>query len=134
MSQENVEMVRRAFEEFNRDGVDAMFDSYWDPEIVWDMTPTGIPGYGIYSGYDEVKAFFADWYSAFDGLEVEIEELVDRGDRVLVMARQRGRGVTSLAEVELAIAVVLTLRVGKVVRADNYLDRSLALEAAGLTE
>jgi hypothetical protein len=34
MSQENVEIVRRAFEEVNRGGVEALIDSFWAPEIV----------------------------------------------------------------------------------------------------
>ena len=31
MSQENVEIVRRSAEEFNRGGVEAMIDTYWGP-------------------------------------------------------------------------------------------------------
>ena len=44
-SQENVEAARRAYEAFNRGGVDAVItEGIWSPEIVWDATPTGIPG------------------------------------------------------------------------------------------
>ena len=31
MSQENVEIVRRSAEEFNRGGMDAVIDTYWPP-------------------------------------------------------------------------------------------------------
>ena len=48
MSQENVEIVRRGYDAFNRGGVDAGIDEgIWPPEIVWDVTPTGIPGLGV---------------------------------------------------------------------------------------
>ena len=58
MSQENVEMVRRAYEAFNRGGVDAVIsEGIWLPEIVWDARPTGIPGLGVYRGHEEVKSF-----------------------------------------------------------------------------
>jgi ketosteroid isomerase-like protein len=136
MSQENVEIVRRAAKEFNRGGMDAVIDTYWAPEIVWDMTQADIPGFGVYSGHDEVRAFFADWFSAFkfDEWELEIEETFDRDDTVVSMVRQRGRGTSSDAEVSVEFAQVVTLRAGKIVRVDNYLDRGRALEAAGLRE
>src|SRR6266496_6032980 len=119
MSQENVEIVRRAFEDVNRGGVEAVIDSFWAPEIVYDMTETGVPGYGTYNGYEEVRAFFADWFSAFDEWEVEVEELFDCDDRVVVVARQRGLGSSSGAEVEQQFAQVITLRAGKAVRVVN---------------
>src|SRR5204862_5460767 len=96
MSQENVELVRRAFEAFNRGGVDAcVSEGIWSPEVVWDVTPSGIPGLGTYRGHDEVKAFFEDdWFKAFpfEEWEVELEEVIDAGDRVIGMSRQHGRG------------------------------------------
>jgi ketosteroid isomerase-like protein len=136
MSQENVELVGRAFEEFNRGGVEAMVDTFWPPEIVWDMTPAGVPGFGVYTGYDGVRAFFADWFSAFefDEWQLAVDELFDRDDRVVVMARQHGPGSSSGADVSLKFAQVLTLRAGRIVRVDNYLDRGQALEAVGLSE
>ena len=67
MSQEDVEVIRRAFDAFNRGGVDAcVSEGVWSPEIVWDVTPSGIPGLGTYRGHGEVKRFFEDdWFSAF---------------------------------------------------------------------
>jgi hypothetical protein len=118
MSEENVEVVRRATEEFSRGGTDAVVDTFWVPEIFWDMTPTRIPGFGVYSGHDEVRA----------------EELFDCGDTGVSILRQRGRGSSSGAEVSVEFAQVFTLRAGKIVRIDNYLDRPEALEAAGLSE
>jgi ketosteroid isomerase-like protein len=136
MSQENLELVRRAFEEFNRGGVEAMVDTFWHPQIVYDMTPAGIPGFGVYTGYEEVRGLFADWFAAFefDEWQLEVDELFDRDERVVVMARQHGPGSSSGADVGLKFAQVLTLSPGKIVRVDNYLDRGQALEAAGLSE
>ncbi len=77
----------------------------------------------------------ADWFSAFefDEWELEVEELFGSGDRVVSMVRQRGRGASSGAEVGVDFAQLVTLRAGKIVRINNYLDRSKALEAAGLS-
>jgi ketosteroid isomerase-like protein len=53
---------------------------------------------------------------------------------VVSVLRQRGLGSSSGAEVSVEFAQIFTLRAGKIVRIDNYLDRPKALEAAGLRE
>ena len=104
---------------------------------MWDFSPSGIPGLGVYRGYDEVRSFFADdWFQAFpfEEWELDLDELIDNGDQVIAIARQRGRGATSGVGAELEQAHILTLRDGEVVRIESYLDREKALEAAGLSE
>jgi ketosteroid isomerase-like protein len=135
MSQENVELVRRAFAAFNRGGAEAVIsEGFWSPEVVWDASPSGIPGLaGVYRGYDEVRSFFEDdWFQAFpfEEWEIEVDELIDNGDQVVAMSRQRGRGVTSGAAGELELAQICTVRDGEIVRVETYLDRAKALEAA----
>ena len=67
MSQENVEVVRRAYEVFNQQGAETVISSgLWSPEIVFDPSPTGIPGLGVYRGYDEVRRFFDGEIVRFD--------------------------------------------------------------------
>src|SRR4051812_44533587 len=138
MSQENVEIVRRSFEAFNRGGVDAVISGgFWSEEIVWDASPSGIPGMGIYRGTDEIRSFFEeDWFQAFpfEEWEVAVEELIDSGGQVIAMSRQRGRGATSGVGAELELAQIVTLRDGAIVHIVVYLDRAKALEAAGLSE
>jgi ketosteroid isomerase-like protein len=134
MSQEDVELVRRASEAFNQDGVEAFITTgFWSPEIVFDFAPTGIPGLGVYRGYDEVRRFFEeDWFGAFpfEEWEIEVEELIDLGDQVVVISRQRGRGATSRVGAELEFAIITTLRDGEIVRNEFHLERDKALEAA----
>ena len=139
MSEENVERVRRLFEVFNRDGTEAVISGgFLSPDYVWDTTPSGIPGLGVYRGYDEVRSAFEDnWFKAFpfEEWEIYVEELIDHRDQVIAMTRQRGRGAGSGVTAELEQAHVFTLRNdGKVVRCDSYLDRKKAFEAAGLGE
>jgi ketosteroid isomerase-like protein len=138
MSQENVELVRRAYEVFNEGGPAAIISAgIWSPEIVFDFSPSDIPGLGVYRGHDEVRAFFEeDWFGAFpfEEWEVEVDELVDHGDQVIATHRQRGRGASSGAAAELEQGIIFTLRDGEVVRAEIYGDPEKALEAAGLRE
>jgi ketosteroid isomerase-like protein len=136
MSEENVEIVRRAFEEFSRGGWEPLMGTFWDPEIVWNMSPAGIPGLGIYRGFDELRSFFEDWFGTFpiEEWEQDVDELIDCGEQVVVLTRQRGHGSTSGAVAELEYAQVVTIRGGKIVEVDVYLDRAEALKAAGLEE
>jgi len=64
---------------------------------------------------------------------VDAEEVIDAGDRVVVLIRWRGRGKGSGAEVEAEGAHVWELRDRKAVRWDVYRDRDEALAAAGLS-
>jgi ketosteroid isomerase-like protein len=138
MSEENVETVRRAYEEFSQQGPDeALIHAFFAPDIVFDVSPASIPGLGTYRGYEEVLSFFDDWFGAFpfEEWEQEVEEIIDcGGDRVLALARQRGRGSGSGASADLEFAQLYTLRDGKFVRVDTHVDHKRALEAAGLSD
>ena len=74
-------------------------------------------------------------YDAFENYRPEVEELMDLGDQVLTLAIEHGTGRGSGAEVEASrTAHVWTLRDGKAVQLDLYLERDRALKAVGLSE
>jgi ketosteroid isomerase-like protein len=138
MSEENVELVRRGYELFNEGGPEALISAgMWSPEIVFDFTPSEIPGLGVYRGHGEVRAFFKeDWFAAFpfEKWEIVVDQLVDHGDQVIAISRQRGRGASSGAAAELEQGLIFTLRDGEIVGIEIYGDPEKALEAAGLSE
>ena len=138
MSKENVELVRRAYEVFNKGGPEAVISAgIWSVEIEFDFSPSDIPGLGVYRGHDEVRAFFEeDWFRAFpfEEWEIELDELVDHGNQVVAVHRQRGLGASSGVAAELEQGIIYTLRDGEVVRAEIYGDPEKALQAAGLRE
>jgi ketosteroid isomerase-like protein len=119
MSQENVEIVRRFL---CVDVEEAL--TYADPEIVWnpiEEMPT--------EGHDAVRASLARWKAEWDDYEVMPEELVDSGDHVIATVRLRGRGRGSGVEIDARFYDVYKLRDGKIVRMDQFTERSQALEA-----
>jgi ketosteroid isomerase-like protein len=138
MSEENVELIRRGYDLFNAGGPEALIGAgMWSREIVYDFTPSEIPGLGVYRGYDEVRAFFEeDWFAAFpfDEWEVVLDKLIDHGDQVIAIHHQRGLGASSGVAAELEQAMILTLRDGQIVRAEIYGDPEKALKAAGVSE
>jgi ketosteroid isomerase-like protein len=124
MSQENVEIVRR----FLVVDVDEAL-TYADPGIVWNPIEESST-----QGHDAVRASLARWKGEWDDYKLMPEEFVDRGDRVVVTVGLRGRGRGSGVEVDARFYDLYTLRDGKIVRMDQFTERSEALEAMGRSE
>jgi ketosteroid isomerase-like protein len=122
MSQENVEVVRR----FLLLGVDEAL-AYADPEVVWNPAEEAAS-----HGHDAVRASLVRWKSEWDDYELVPEGFEDMGDRVLVAVLVRARGRGSGVEVDARFHEVYTLHQGKIVRMDQFTQRSEALEAVGL--
>ncbi len=137
MSQENVERVRRGYEAFNRgDLADAAKD--FDPNIEWRI-PFQLPDSPpdeTYRGPEGVLQFWETWRSAFDDFRLELEEIIDAGDRIIVFAAVHGRGAGSGAEVKTpSFPQVWTFgEDGRPVRVEMFTSRAEALEAVGLEE
>jgi uncharacterized protein len=130
MSQENVEIVRRAFA-YEIDGVGdrAEAEAIFHPDVV--MTSVfEAPFHGWHAMRDDIER----WASVWENLTVTIEEIIDAGEQVVLVAHHRGRGRGSGVEVDTRFYEVYTLRDGKVVRVDEFSERGNALQAAGLSE
>ena len=128
MSQENVEVVREAWDAYSRGDYDRIA-GFHDPHIVVVTLEDG----AVY-GNDAVLANYERWDEAWEEAETTLEEVIGHGDRVFVAARFHARGRASGVEVETRLYEVYTVRDGKVLRIDEYATRDEALEAAGLRE
>jgi ketosteroid isomerase-like protein len=135
MSQENVEVVRQAFEAFNANGLSAMAET-WDPEIVWHTDPT-VPEPGVYEGKDAVRAYLEGFIRAFGAWHLEVQDLIDLGgEDVLSVMTALGRplGQTQQETQFLEWCHISSVRNNKAVRIRSFLDKERAFEAAGLSE
>jgi uncharacterized protein len=132
MSHENVEVVRRSLEAFNRGGVDAAL-AFDDPEIEWITTGTYFEA-NTYRGHAGVCEYVGSFEAEFIDMRMTPEELIVVGERVVASGRLTGTGKRSRVPVELTLTSVCSLRGGKVVRIHNYADKAEALEAVGLRE
>ena len=143
MSRENVELWRASIEdfragtsEFDREDTLTKMAELWDPEIEWEVSEeAAAPDIGgVYRGIEAVRQFWREWLAAWEIVEFEYE-LVDAGERVVVLLDQRMRGRSTGIEVPLGkYAQVATFRDGLIVHWKVYPSQSEALEAVGLSE
>jgi len=132
MSQENVEIVRAAWDAWSRGDIDALFDFY-DPEVEWDMTHSYVPDMRVFHGHDGIREFFREWRTFFAEYYAEPEDFVDAGECVIVRIRQGGRGRSSSVGVEMpSYWQLYRLRDGRAVRVEIYREEDEAGRAAGL--
>jgi ketosteroid isomerase-like protein len=132
MSQENVGVVRRAFEAWNRGDLDAWLETF-HPKVEWD-TSGAFPGFETaYYGRDGVTNFWQQFRADWEEIFLDVEEIIDRGEQVIVLFRFRAKGRDGI-QVQRAQAICDTVRDGRVVRAENFAGWDQALEAVGLSE
>jgi ketosteroid isomerase-like protein len=145
MSRENVETIRalipppevdiaqlfRDDETFGQ--TVAALGSLIDPEVesvaVWQggdaRTFTGIEGF---------RQLWLDWLEPWDAYYTVVDEVIDAGDRVVVLIRDRARRRGSNAEVELVSGSAWRFRDGRIVPIEFFGSRAEALAAAGLAD
>ena len=132
MSQESVEIVRAAFQAFL--GEDQKRTARLiDPEVEFHGTVGGLEEGRIAHGLPKIiEMFEAEDLEAWEERRLEPEEFIDAGDDVVVLMHEYRRGRGSGVELETDTAVVFAVRDGRVVRIQGYMDRTEALEAAGV--
>jgi ketosteroid isomerase-like protein len=140
MSRENVDIVRRAFEAFNRTYAAGTTDlseflDFLDPDVEWVPIMAILEG-TIYHRHEGMRQWIEDVKRDWAAFEPRPEEFRDLGDdRVLALGswRARGRGGDVLLDIPQA-AWLIQLRNGKIVRLQTFTERNKALEVAGLRE
>jgi ketosteroid isomerase-like protein len=147
MSQENVELVRCLQPSGGIDLVEVFSEGFeaetaGDPDselIHRDLevqffargeTLEGTPYHGL-AGFAKG---WRDWLEAWTSYRVEVEDFVDAGDKVVVLVRVAARTARGDVLMHHTPGAVWTIRDGKVASIHFYLDRSEALEAAGVSE
>jgi ketosteroid isomerase-like protein len=133
MSQENVEVCRRALAAFARRDTEAAL-RYVDSEIELRSAIVGGAEGNTYRGHEGIRRWMVESDAIWEELDLETDELRDLGDDVLMIGRLHARGRESGIEIDSPIAWLLGVRAKKIVRSRGFLDPQEALEAAGLSE
>ena len=131
---ENLDLVRSIFAA--RERGDFSSAEWADPEIEYVFADGPSPA--IFTGLAGMAQAMREFLSAWDGFHAHVDEYRELDDeRVLVLARWRGRGKASGIELDAAqrqVAALYQVRDGKVIRHVIYLDRADAFAELGLEE
>ena len=133
MSRENLEIVRRSADAYNRSDLDGIVKD-WAPDAVLDWSNSRGVEAGVYRGHREIRAFAQRFLTNWDEVRLEIAEPVQVEDDLVIaenVTYLRGRdGI----EVQARSAWLIRFRDGKQTSLTLYQTKQDALAAAGLSE
>ncbi len=122
--QKNVEIVRRGYEAFGRGDIDTLL-SLFDEGIEWTTPgPSDLPTAGRRQGLQQVRDFFRALNEVFDIQRFEPKTFIAQGDIVMVLGEDTAKVKATGKVLEEAWAHAFTIRAGKVVGFQEYLDMS----------
>jgi hypothetical protein len=135
MSQENVEIVRRYFEEGPggpAEQLSAWIAGFWDPDGDY-YPPRKFPESRPCHGRKEIVRFLTEYRAPWDLRPVVKDARAIGDDRVLVHGRVQAEGRGSGVPVEGDIYWCFWLRHGRFIRREDHLTAKGALHALGLS-
>ncbi len=132
MSQENVEVVRRAYAAFAEKGAEGVIPFFTEDAVIYSIPEW--PDDPEYHGHDGVRKLTRQWTENFDAFGFDISELRDGGDTVIALYELTGRTKGSATPMRMQIGAVSELRDGRVARQRLFSSWEGALEAAGLRD
>ena len=131
MPQENVEVVARVHEGWARGDFTVGADLL-TPDFEWHQFPQAVePGTRSGAGVGEGLLRI---FEIYEDVRVEAQEFSGAGGKVVVIGRTLAAAKGSGLRLDTPIALVWTVRDGKLARLEVFTDRREALEAAGLRE
>lgn len=122
MSQENVDLVTRGYDEFNSGDIDSL-TARFDPNIEWVEPGGGNAPAGTFRGPESVASdVFAAVPANFDEFSCTVEDADDQGDTVVVTARFKGKSKSG-SDLDMQAKHVWQVSDGKIVHFENDLDQ-----------
>ena len=137
MSEENVEIVRRAYDAWNQEDLDA-FLSIVHPDTEWGGGGAADLFLGVKSAY-RGREGVREWWTAvkepWNYFKSHVQRTFAGDDKVVTVVRFEAEGKESGAKVGLPFLTnVMEVKDGRIVRFNAYLSLEEALAAAGLSE
>jgi ketosteroid isomerase-like protein len=130
MSQANLDLVRRLFDDWALGGIgQTEIRSAYHPDV--EFLPLRAATEGAYRGIAGIEKFVADTEEIFERFEFHYD-LLDLGERVVawgkIHLRARGSGI----ETDIPMGGVFEFRDGRIVRWEDFGSKDKALDAVGL--
>ncbi len=121
MSEENVEIVRGGYDDFNSGNIAGVLGRL-EENVEWIEPGGGNAPAGTFNGPDAVGSeVFPRVQENFDEFVCQPTEFTDEGDRVIATGRFTGKNKSG-SELDATFEHVWELRDGKIVRLENQVD------------
>ena len=137
MSQENVEIIARLYENFLAKPERLMSPEileFFDPAVEIRQSASILGTEGTFHGYEGLLQSAREVIESFHDVQFVPQGITDAGDQVVATVEFRGTGKESGVEVRQTVAHVWVLRADRIVAWHVYFDPATALEAVGLSE
>ena len=131
MSNENAELIRRAYQAYANGDLDAMLE-FVDPDLDWTYLDPALeqPTPQVCHGRQKLEQVLRHW--AEHGLRAELEEVISTGELVMVSVRTPGIDARFSRGGDDRAYSVFTVREGRIVALRDCRNRQEALQFAGL--
>jgi ketosteroid isomerase-like protein len=127
MSDRYSEVVRDLVGAFNRRDF-SIVPRLFSDDIEFRESPEW-PQAGVYRGLDAFVGYFSRLLANVDGVQGEVVETVEDGNRVLALLRTSGTDRDTGERSEVSFSAIYTFHGAKCIRLEGFLDRDLALHA-----
>jgi ketosteroid isomerase-like protein len=128
-----VEIVRGIYADLAKGNFEVGRDIYDDDMVL--VPRKDVPDANRrYLGPEGLREFMRGWLGAWEDLTMTAEDLLEVGDSIVVTARMRATGKESGVPAESTFFQVWSFRGGRVIRIQQFGQRSEALAALGLSE
>jgi ketosteroid isomerase-like protein len=133
MSRQQVDRLRNAYEALNSGDLDAATAGL-PPDFEF-IPPPMLPEGDTYRGPQGLRELWQTWRGTFPDFRVQVDEMIDAGDKVIVMAAVSGTATDSGLEVKTpSFAWVWSFDGDTPIRMEAMPNRATAVEAVGLSE
>jgi len=131
MSQENVRIVRRAFDAFNRRDL-AGAAGVFEPDAEWVPYLAALEEQ-IYRGRDAIEGMWREVLQDVSDFRIDFVRVVaDSPDVAVIEVEFRGTGMASGADIRTSVFQAMSFRDGRVTRVQGFRSAEDALEAVDL--
>ena len=137
MSQENVEIIARLYDEFlarpERIASPEQL-AFFDPAVEIHQSDSLLGTKGTFHGYDGLGRAGREVFEVFSEAQFVPARLVDAGDQVAAQVEFRGIGKEGGVRIARTVGHVWTLKRGRILAWHVYFDPAEAFDAVGLSE
>ena len=129
MSEQNKSVVNQAYSNFKSGDIDSLLGLMAD-DVTWTLPQMeGVPFAGARTGRDAVGEFFSTIDSSQESLRFDPRQLIAEGDTVVALGSYQWKVKSNSREFGGDFAHVFTIRGGKIVAFNEYMDTAACRDA-----